>query len=101
MEKVDVRARVNGFLQSVNFEPRAKVQKGQLLFIIDPSEYQAKYDQAVAALAGQKARLDLATYASQRTADLYDKGMGAEYERNADLAKKKRLARRSRRRRRT
>lgn len=58
MEKVDVRARVRGFLQSVNFEPRAKVQKGQLLFIIDPSEYQAKYDPALAALVTQA--LDMA-----------------------------------------
>lgn len=88
IETVDVRARVKGFLQSVNFEPRAKVKKDQLLFVIDPSEYQAKCDQTIADLAARKAQLDLATYAFSRTDDLYNKGMGAEYERNTDMAKR-------------
>ncbi len=37
IETVDVRARVKGFLQSMSFEPRAKVQKDHLLFVIDQS----------------------------------------------------------------
>ena len=88
IETVDVRARVRGFLQSMHFEPRTKVKKDQLLFVIDPSEYQAKYDQAVAAVAANNARYDLAVYAAARTVELYAKDSAAEYERNTDQAKK-------------
>ncbi|HVP10785.1 MAG TPA: efflux RND transporter periplasmic adaptor subunit [Phycisphaerae bacterium] len=87
IETVDVRARVMGFLQSVNFEPRSKVKKDELLFVIDPNQYQAEYDQACATLAARKAQYDLATYAAGRTADLYMKDSAAEYERNTDMAK--------------
>lgn len=38
---VEVRARVEGFLKSVNFEEGSLVKKGQLLYTIDPQKYQA------------------------------------------------------------
>jgi membrane fusion protein, multidrug efflux system len=88
IETVDVRARVEGFLQSINFEPRALVKKDQLLFVIDPSEYKAKLDQALADLAARKAQLDLAIFSFGRTDDLYKKNMATEYERNTDMAKR-------------
>ena len=36
VESVDVRARVNGYLQSIHFKDRSMVKKGDLLFVIDP-----------------------------------------------------------------
>jgi multidrug efflux system membrane fusion protein len=55
-EAVDVRARVQGYLQSVNFQPGEIVKKGDLLFIIEPSLYQARVDEAQADLEGKEAQ---------------------------------------------
>jgi membrane fusion protein, multidrug efflux system len=60
VESVEVRARVNGYLQSVHFKEGAIVKKGDLLFVIDPRPYQAELDNAEAALKLAKARLELA-----------------------------------------
>ena len=59
-ESVDIRARVEGFLDSVNFAPSSRVKKGELLFVIEQKPYQAQLDQALADLATQKAQLQLA-----------------------------------------
>ncbi len=59
-EAVEVRARVEGFLDKVKFEPSSRVKTGELLFVIEPKPYQALLDQAMADLAIQKAELQLA-----------------------------------------
>ena len=46
VDSVDIRPRVSGYLQSVEFTDGATVKKGQLLFVIDPRPYQAALDQA-------------------------------------------------------
>ena len=50
-EKVNITARVSGVLQSMHFEPGTVVDKEQLLFVIDPSEYEADLQAAKAELA--------------------------------------------------
>ena len=50
VDMVEVRARVNGYLQSINFKDGAEVKKGDLLFVIDPRPYQAELDRATADL---------------------------------------------------
>jgi RND family efflux transporter MFP subunit len=60
LESVDIRARVSGFLQKICFEPRAKVKAGELLFVIDPRQYQAQVDQSKAKVDAQKASSKLA-----------------------------------------
>lgn len=45
---VDVRARVSGFLEKVNFTDGQLVKKGQVLFIIDQRPYKIALDQAKA-----------------------------------------------------
>jgi RND family efflux transporter MFP subunit len=57
---VEVRARVSGYLQAVNFADGAMVKKGDVLFVIDPRPYQAAVDQAKADLARAQAQLELA-----------------------------------------
>ncbi len=57
MESVEIRARVAGYLESVNFEPRAKVRAGDLLFVIEPAPYRAKVQQAVGSVNSQKSTL--------------------------------------------
>ena len=59
-KSVDIRARVEGFLESINFIPASMVKKGDLLFVIDPKPFKAKLDQALADLATAKAQLQLA-----------------------------------------
>lgn len=60
IETVDVRARVNGYLESIHFKDGQLVKKGDLLFVIDPRPYKAELDNAQAELKLAKARLDLA-----------------------------------------
>ena len=68
IETVDIRARVKGFLKSVNFVDGAMVEKGQLLFVIEQEPFKATLDAAEAkklqTLAAQRlarANLDRAT----------------------------------------
>ena len=51
---VEVRARVEGYLQRMNFREGSYVDKGDLLFIIDPTVYRANLEKARANL--EKAR---------------------------------------------
>ena len=47
----EIRARVRGILQAQRYKDGAAVKQGQLLFVVDRSEYQAAVDAAKAALA--------------------------------------------------
>ena len=67
VESVQVRARVSGYLQSVNFRPGAMVRKGDLLFVIDPRPFQAEVARAEAALTNTRAQLDLARTERKRS----------------------------------
>jgi RND family efflux transporter MFP subunit len=58
VDSVDVRARVNGYLQSVHFTDGAIVKKGALLFVIDPRPYQAELNRSKAALEQAIARYE-------------------------------------------
>lgn len=60
LQSVDIRARVPGFLQKICFEPRARVKSGDLLFVIDPRQYEATVKEANAKLESQKAASKLA-----------------------------------------
>lgn len=57
VESVEVRPRVSGAIQSVHFEDGQKVQKGQLLFVIDARPYEAQLARARAQVAGARAQL--------------------------------------------
>jgi len=56
--EIEIRARVEGFLESVDFEEGTMVQKGQLLYTIDPLPFEAALARAKAGLA--QAAADLA-----------------------------------------
>ncbi len=56
VETLDIRARVQGYLKSVNFTPGGFVTKGQLLFVIEPDLYATQVAQAEADLAGKEAQ---------------------------------------------
>jgi len=63
----DVRAQVTGYLLRQGYQEGAFVQKGQLLFEIDPRPFQAALDQAEGQLAQAKAQLATAEAIQVRT----------------------------------
>lgn len=63
---VQVRAQVSGVLQAVHFKEGDKVKAGQVLFQIDPRTFQAQYNQALAALARDRAQLENARAQQER-----------------------------------
>ena len=67
----NVVARVQGFLQKINYKDGEEVKEGATLFVIEPEPYKLKLEQARAAEAGAQATLKQAE---------------AEYERQAELA---------------
>ena len=73
VESVEIRARVSGYLQSVNFKAGAVVKAGDLLFVIDPRPYQADLDRAQAELDRTAAQLKLAEIDYRRAEDLRKK----------------------------
>ncbi len=60
VEQVEIRARVEGLLKTVDFTDGADVKLGDLLFTIEPEAYIAKRDQARAQLQAAQANLERA-----------------------------------------
>ena len=56
-EKVEIKARVGGYLEKVLFKEGSRVQKGQLLFVIDQRPYKAALQDAKGQLAQAQAAL--------------------------------------------
>ncbi|MGL4551086.1 MAG: efflux RND transporter periplasmic adaptor subunit [Gemmataceae bacterium] len=61
VKTVEVRARVTGYLDKVNFKDGADIKEGDLLFLIDPRTYQAEADKAEAMLKSSEATLERLT----------------------------------------
>lgn len=57
-EDVEIRARVEGYLVSINFTEGSFVRKGQLLYKLDPKPFEVAIDQAKANLATAQAALE-------------------------------------------
>jgi membrane fusion protein (multidrug efflux system) len=57
LEDIEIRARVEGYLRSIDYREGAAVQKGNLLFTIDDQPYRASLAQAVASLATAQSML--------------------------------------------
>lgn len=55
---VEIRARVEGYLDTVNFRDGDFVKQGDLLYTIDPKPFEAAVAQAKAQVATMKARVD-------------------------------------------
>lgn len=59
-DKVELRARVSGYLTKVTFKEGTDVKEGDLLFTIDPRPYEAAVQRAEALLAQAKTNAELA-----------------------------------------
>src|SRR6478609_7145200 len=54
---VDIRARVEGWIISMNFKEGSRVKKGDLLYVIDDVQYKAQVDKEASELARSKTEL--------------------------------------------
>lgn len=70
IKSVDLVARVQGFLQSQDYQDGTFVKQGTQLFTIEPETYKLKLDQARAAEAGAQASLKQAEADFRRQSDL-------------------------------
>jgi RND family efflux transporter MFP subunit len=70
VRSVDLVARVQGFLQSIDYTDGDTVKEGTQLFTIEPETYKLKLDQAQAAEAGAQASLKQAEADFRRQSDL-------------------------------
>jgi membrane fusion protein, multidrug efflux system len=71
VDSVDVKARVDGYLDSVDFISGSEVTTGKQLFKIDPRPYQAAFDEVEGQVALAKARLELANADLARAKELF------------------------------
>ncbi len=90
---VEIRARVNGYLQSAHFEEGQIVQKDDLLFVIDPRPFEAELNAARAKLRQSESGLKQAAAmlnearAQKRQSDAALQLALARYERTQALAR--------------
>ena len=73
-QRVELRSRVSGYLQAVQFKDGQRVNVGDVLFVIDQRPFIATRDRAQAGLAQANARLKLASAQAERAARLQAAG---------------------------
>ena len=76
VKRVELRSRVAGYLDRIEFEDGDIVKKGDLLFVIDKAPYEAALAAAQADLAKSKAQLELADAQLARMQELRKRGAG-------------------------
>lgn len=79
VESVEVRPRVNGYVQEVRFQSGRMVQKGDVLFVIDPRWHKADADRTAAELQRAESRVATAERTDERAQQLLvSKAVSAE-----------------------
>ena len=87
---IELRARVEGYLESFTFQPGTLVKKGDLLFSIDPKPLEADVAKAEANLETRQAEQKLATATLKRKESAYKQKAVSELavlEARAELSK--------------
>lgn len=72
VQSVELRPRVSGYIDKVNYVEGEEVKKGDVLFTIDARSYQAEYDRARAEVARARTQATLARSESDRAKKLSD-----------------------------
>jgi membrane fusion protein (multidrug efflux system) len=76
--KVDLRARVDGFLEKRLFREGADVKEGELLLVIEKGLYKAAVDEAKATIVTAEATLKLADIEVGRQTELLQRNVGTQ-----------------------
>ncbi|MFO7901568.1 MAG: efflux RND transporter periplasmic adaptor subunit [Pirellulaceae bacterium] len=79
-QQAEVRARVTGFLEEIRFEPGNEVSEEDILYVIEPREYQAKLAAAEAELAAREVELARGETEYQREVSLQEKNATSDRE---------------------
>ena len=85
-ETVEVRARVFGFLKTIDFQDGDFVTEGQTLFTIEPDEYNAIHQQSLARIDLNNAGLELAKAKHARNEKLVKTGAVTQEEYEESIA---------------
>lgn len=78
IDKVTIRARIDGFLASRGFDEGREVKKDQVLFTLEKEPYEAALDLAKANLASAQAARELAQATYDRTKPLAERGTSSQ-----------------------
>jgi membrane fusion protein (multidrug efflux system) len=80
IENVDIRPKVDGFIERIYVDEGALVKKGQLLFLIDAPQYEQQVRTASAAISSAEADVNAAQLQVNKTKPLVDKDIISKYE---------------------
>jgi membrane fusion protein (multidrug efflux system) len=88
IHKVDLRARIDGFLEKRLFDEGADVKEGQLLFVIEKGLYKAALDEAQANVEKAQATLQLAEIEVKRQTELVQKSASPQARLDETIARR-------------
>jgi len=80
IENVDIRPKVDGFIERIYVDEGAFVRKGQLLFTINAPQYEQQVRTASAAISSAEADVNAAQLQVNKTKPLVDKDIISKYE---------------------
>lgn len=80
IQDVEIRPKVSGFITKLNVKEGQTVGKGQVLFVIDNSTYQASVRQAQAAVNSAKSQLNTAKLTYENSEQLFKSNVIGQYE---------------------
>jgi multidrug efflux system membrane fusion protein len=86
--EVDLDARIEGFLQEIDYTDGAMAKRGDTLFVIEPAPYQSKLQQAQASLAAVQAALVASEAEFTRQETLLKQNVSAQNAYDQALAKR-------------
>jgi membrane fusion protein (multidrug efflux system) len=86
IERVEIRARVKGFLEAVLFKEGDLVKEGQPLYRIEKGQFEAAVEQAKGTLTRSKATLTLAELQRKRAEELLARNAGTVVARDQAVA---------------
>ncbi|RZL37770.1 MAG: efflux RND transporter periplasmic adaptor subunit, partial [Pedobacter sp.] len=80
IENVDIRPKVDGFIEKIFVDEGAVVKEGQLLFTINAPQYEQQVRTAAAAISSAEADVNAAQLQVNKTKPLVDKDIISKYE---------------------
>ncbi len=86
VDRVEIRARVQGYLQQVYFQDGQEVKQGDPLYLIQPREYEANVAAQQAAVQSAKVALTRAEIAAKRQLSLLEKNAASKSDADTAVA---------------
>jgi membrane fusion protein (multidrug efflux system) len=83
-QNIEIRPKIDGFIEHIYIDEGATVKKGQLLFKINAPQYEQDVKNALATINSAEADINTAKLQVEKTKPLVDKGIISEYELKSD-----------------